>query len=74
MEADLERIERLLALILMHDMKDAPQGDRAKMLSRAAFSNSEIADLLGTTPGVVGQQLYELRRSGGKRKTAKKKR
>lgn len=71
MEPDLERIERLLALILLHDLKDAPQAEKAKVLSRAAFSNKEIADLLGTSKSVVAQQLYGLRRSGG-RKRAKK--
>jgi predicted transcriptional regulator len=70
-EADLERIERLLALILLHDLRDAPQAEKAKVLSRAAFSNKEIADLLGTSKGVVAQQLYELRRGGGKKRAKK---
>ncbi len=39
MEADLERVERLLALILLHDVRDAPQAEKAAVLCRAAFSN-----------------------------------
>jgi hypothetical protein len=69
MDPNFERIERLLALILLHDLRDAPQGDKAKALSRAAFSNSEIAALLGTTPGSIGQLLYTARQ---KRSTKKK--
>lgn len=71
MEPNFERIERLLALILLHDLKDAPQADKAKVLSRAAFSNSEIAALLGTSAAVVAQQLYALRRGGGKKRGKK---
>jgi len=39
MEADLERVERLHALILLHDVRDAPQAEKAAVLCRAAFSN-----------------------------------
>jgi hypothetical protein len=72
MEPNLERIERLLALILLHDLKDAPQADKAKALSRAAFSNSEIATLLGTSRAVIGQQLYALRRRGPAKKRSQR--
>jgi hypothetical protein len=74
MDANFERIERLLALILVHDMKDAGQAEKALVLSKAAFSNSEIAVLLGAKAAVIAQQLYEIRRGGSKkRKVAKKK-
>jgi hypothetical protein len=62
MDATLERVERLLALILIHDMKDAPQTEKVSMLSRAGFANTEIATLLGTTAPVIAQRLYEMRR------------
>jgi hypothetical protein len=61
MDATLERVERLLALILIHDMKDAPQTEKAFSLSRAGFAHAEIAALLGTTAPVIAQQLYKLR-------------
>lgn len=61
----LERVERLLAMILLHDLHDAPQSEKAVALSRAGFTNAEIATLLGTTGGVIAQQLYQAR---GKRK------
>jgi len=72
MEANIERIERLLALMLLHDLRDAPQSERARALSLAAFSNSEIADLLGTTAAVIGQQLYETRKKGSTKRKNKK--
>jgi hypothetical protein len=73
MEQALARVEKLLSMILLHDMKDAHQEDKALALSRAGFSNAEIAEMLGTTGAVVAQQLYELRR-GKKRRPAKAKR
>lgn len=70
MDATLERVERLLALILIHDMKDASQTDKVSVLSRAGFANAEIAALLGTTAAVIAQRLYEMRsaRKGSKKR------
>jgi len=64
----LERVERLLALILVHDMKDAPLSDKAVALKSAGFSNVEIARFLGSTAMSIGQQLYKTRKGGKKRK------
>ena len=66
---DIDRTERLLALILLQDMKGASQRDKALALNVAGFSNVEIADLLQTTPAVIAQSLYEARR--GSKKKAK---
>ena len=41
----LDRVERLLALLLLQQMKGASQGEKAMQLNRAGFSNTEIADL-----------------------------
>ena len=57
-----ERIERLLALLFVHQMKPASQKEKALQLSLAGFTNTEIADLLQTTAAGVAQQLYEARR------------
>lgn len=57
-----DRVERLLALILLQQMKASPQREKALQLSAAGFSNTEIADLLQTTSAVVAQSLYEARR------------
>lgn len=61
-----DRIERLLALILLNQMKEESQQKKAEQLSLAGFTNVEIADLLNTTAAVVRQVLYEARK--GKRK------
>jgi DNA-directed RNA polymerase specialized sigma24 family protein len=60
--AEIERTERLLALILLHQMGDASQQKKIVELNLAGFSNTEIADLLDTTTAVVAQSLYTARR------------
>jgi predicted transcriptional regulator len=59
--ADETRIERILTMILLNDLEGAPQAKKAEILNRIGYSNSEIAELLGTTAATVGQQLYSLR-------------
>ena len=53
----VERIEKLLALMLMHEMQDATPADRALTLSRAGFSPSEIGSLLGSRANTISVQL-----------------
>jgi hypothetical protein len=68
------RVERLLALILLHDMHDAADQDKAVRLAAAGLPNGEIASLLGTTSAVVSQHLYAARhprKRPGKKKKAK---
>ena len=62
-----DRMERLLALVLLHYLKGSPQREKALQLSLAGFSNTEIADLLQTTSAVVSQSLYEARRGSSRR-------
>lgn len=54
METALDRSEKLLALLLLQQMKAAPLAEKASQLSIAGFTNAEIADLLETTGGVIG--------------------
>ena len=67
MQSD-DRVEKLLALLLLQQMKAAPQREKAIHLSLAGFTNTEIADLLQTTTGVVAQALYEARRKPKKKR------
>ena len=70
-----ERLERLLALLLLAQLKGASQREKIIQLSLAGFSNVEIADLLQTTAAVVYQRLYEAKKGGEKKKaTGHKKR
>jgi DNA-directed RNA polymerase specialized sigma24 family protein len=62
----MDRIERLLAMLLVQNMKGATQADKATQLSLAGFTNIEIADLLDTTAAVVKQRLYEIRKRRAK--------
>jgi len=72
--ADTDRLERVLALLLVHSMKGASQQEKIVQLSVAGFTNYEIADLLQTTTGVVAQSLYTARRgSAGRQKITSRK-
>jgi DNA-directed RNA polymerase specialized sigma24 family protein len=62
------RIERLLALILIQQMKGS-QREKALQLNLAGFSNAEIADILQTTSAVIAQSLYSMK---GPRRPRKK--
>ncbi len=68
MENRLDRVERLLAISLIQNMKGASQQEKAVQLSVAGFSNIEIADLLQTSPQVVAQHLYASRKTKGGKK------
>jgi hypothetical protein len=61
-EESNDRVERLLALLLIQNMKNANMAAKARELSIAGFTNVEVADLLGTTAAVVGQSLYAARK------------
>jgi DNA-directed RNA polymerase specialized sigma24 family protein len=71
--ADWERTDKLLAMILAHDMKDAPQEEKVSALHIAGFGNADIAELLGMSAGAVAQHLY-MRRTSGKKKAKKARR
>jgi DNA-directed RNA polymerase specialized sigma24 family protein len=59
---EVDRSERLLALLLLQQMKAAPQRDKVLQLNVAGFSNLEIADLLGMTGNAVAQALHQARK------------
>ena len=68
---DSDRSERLLALILLNQMKGASQRDKIIQLNLAGFSNLEIADIIQTTTAVVSQVLYESRKGKKEKRTIK---
>lgn len=67
-----DRTERLLALLLLQQMKGSSQSEKALHLSLAGFTNTEIADLLQTTAAVVAQSLYQVRRQGPRRRRTRR--
>ena len=73
MMGDFDRVENLLVMLLLEQMSGASQQKKVLTLRRAGFKNQEIAPLLGTSTGVVKQQLYDARKGkGGKAKGRKK--
>jgi len=73
--AQAERLERILALVLLQGIKGASQRDKIVQLNLAGFSNLEVADLLQTTTAVVAQSLHAVRKAteaAKKRRTAGK--
>ena len=69
MESD-DRVEKLLALILLQHLKSATQREKALHLSIAGFTNVEIADILQAKAAGVAQSLYEARRKPKRRSKA----
>lgn len=67
---ELTRTDALLAQVLLHLMGDAGVKKKALALQAANLSNTAIAQLVGTSPEVVAQVLYQARRerAGGKRR------
>jgi hypothetical protein len=63
--AAFKRIGNLLGLLVV---KGEKQEKQIETLSGAGFSNSEIAQLLNTSPAVVGQTLYVIRKAAGRTK------
>ena len=53
----LHRTERLLALILLRQMKGLSQREKVLQLNLAGLSNLEIADILQLTPQAVARAL-----------------
>jgi hypothetical protein len=66
-----DRTERLLALLLLEQMKGSTQGLKAIKLSLAGFSNLEIADILQTTSVRVADALYSARQASTTSKVRK---
>lgn len=67
MEARFDRIEKLLALILLDNIKTLNQAEKIRRLSLAGFTNAEIADFLDTNASVVAVRLSEARKSKKKK-------
>lgn len=65
-KTSLDRIAKLLAVIAT---KGETQGEQILALNRIGFSNSELADLVGTTSAVVSQALYASRIKPKKKKS-----
>lgn len=53
----LERIGMALGLIVAEQAGSLP--NKAKRLRQCGFSNTEIASVLGSTPGAVGVALHK---------------
>ena len=62
-----DRTDRLLALVLINQMKGSSQREKIIQLNLAGFTNVEIADILQTTTAIVAQELYASKKSKGQR-------
>lgn len=58
-----DRTEKLLALLLLSQLKNARQGDKVIQLNLAGFTNVEIADLLEIKAANVSQLLYDSKKA-----------
>ena len=69
--AALNRISKILAGLLLNNIEKAEQGVKIKRLKGCGFSNTEIAEMLHTTPNSVGVAVHALKKK--KSRKAKKK-
>ena len=69
----MDRTERLLVMILLQLMREAPQAKKIYQLNVAGLSNLEIANVLETTPQVVSQTVYAMRKGGRQKRPVKTK-
>jgi len=58
-----ERTERLLALILLQNMKESRTEEKVKSLNLVGFTNVEIAELLKINPQVVANYLFKAKKT-----------
>ncbi len=73
MDNSSERLERILALLLLQSMKDASQMEKATKLNIAGFSNVEIAEYLEIAPATVGVMIHRISKAKKKTKTKQSK-
>jgi DNA-binding CsgD family transcriptional regulator len=67
------RSERLLAILVLEAISKNSDLEKAVLLSSVGFTNSEVANLLGTSAHTVGQHLYKSRsRKGSRKRVAKR--
>lgn len=63
-----DRISKVLGALYAAHLGDIDQGLKATRLSRCGFSNTEIADLLGTSANTISVALHKSRRKKSPRK------
>jgi hypothetical protein len=61
--SDLEKTMRLLAVVALDGRA---QKDQIRLLDKAGFGQSDIAELVGSTPKAISVRLAELRRAAKK--------
>lgn len=62
MKNEFEKIERLLTLILLENIRDRKTDDKVKILNTVGFSNIEVAELLNIKPQVVANYLFKAKK------------
>lgn len=72
MAESLDRIAKILAGLLLRDIEEAEQTKKIRRLKGCGFSNTEIAEILQTTPNTVGVALHSLRRKKTRGQRGKK--
>ena len=63
----LERVEKALRLLAAVALEGRKQRDQVRLLSRAGYGPSEIAELLGSTAKSISVRLAEMRKDGRSR-------
>jgi hypothetical protein len=64
-------VSRLARVLALKTVKDLPQNQQISFLGAAGYEPAEIAEMVRTSPAVVSQTLYSMRK--GKKQTKKPK-
>lgn len=70
-EPDVRALEKTLRALLLVNMNSMKQREQITILDKAGFGQSEIAEVVGSTPKAVSVRLAEIRKES--RKNAKTK-
>jgi DNA-directed RNA polymerase specialized sigma24 family protein len=58
-----ERLDKLIRIVALTNMKDLTSTQKISLLSQAGFSPKEIAEMIGTSQNVVNVRLSEMRKA-----------
>ncbi|MDD2763734.1 MAG: hypothetical protein PHE83_07155 [Opitutaceae bacterium] len=68
----IDRLSKILGILYVHQLGDAELSTKADHLSRCGFSNTEIAELLGSTANSINVALHRARHQKSAKRTKQK--
>jgi DNA-directed RNA polymerase specialized sigma24 family protein len=66
------RQDRIAAFVMLDAMTNKTQAEKSVRLKLVGFSNTEIAQMLQTTPAVVASNIYQEKKKAAKKNGGRK--